>query len=272
MLKPLEISLRISMNNGHRGTVCLKLERVVEGIPRTKLLYLKGSYLKRFEGRVFKAVLEKKRQVYVVLNRTIFHPKSGGQPSDRGIISCPKFKIQVKKVMIIHDVIIHWGNIIEGKVDEENVFGEIDWSYRYLYMRRHTAGHLLDHCLSWVTGKTVETVNSWLGEPCYVGYKGEAPSATSLKEAIKLGNRLTIRGALVKYETVSREELVRKVPNPPNIYRLPILSNYRLVTIEDCDPILCAGTHLENIKEIGIIVLKGVEVAENMFKVYYDVG
>ena len=249
----------------------MKLEEVVEAIPRTELLYLEDSYLRRFEGRVFRAVLGKKRSAYVVLDRTIFHPKSGGQPSDRGLISSPKFKVQVRKVMTMRSIIVHWGKLIEGAVDEESVVGEIDWDSRYLYMRRHTAAHLLDYCLSQVTGKTVETFDSWLGEACYVGYKGETPSTASLKEAIELGNRMIVRGASVKTESVSREELVRRVLNAPNIYRLPPLPSYRLVTIERCDPIPCAGTHLKNIKEVSFIVLKGVEVAEGKFRVYYDV-
>ena len=136
--------------------------------------------------------------------------KSRGQPSDDGFILSPKFRIKVKKVMNKNGIIVHWGKLINCEVNGEKVFGEIDWFTRYLYMKRHTAAHLLDHCLFQVTGKTVVTTGYWLGESCYVGYEGKAPSTTLLKETFELGNRMIGRGLQVKTETVSRRELIKQ--------------------------------------------------------------
>jgi len=249
----------------------MQLQDLVKGMRTTRLLYLEDSYVRTLESKVLRAEPEKKNNVYLILDETIFHPKSGGQPSDKGSISAPAFKVLVEKAMIVDDVIVHWGKIVEGKPEEAEAREEIDWPSRYLYMRRHTAGHLLDHCLKVVTGRSVETLSSWLGEPCYVGYRGEPPSMDLMTTAVKLGNELIERGADVRVETVSYDELVGVAPDAPNIYRLPLLETYRIVAIDGCTPIPCAGTHVRNISEIGRVVLNNVEKMDSQFKVYYDI-
>jgi alanyl-tRNA synthetase len=176
--------------------------------------------------------------------------------------------------MLMDGVIIHWGRILEGKADaigEERITGEIQWNPRYQYMKRHTAGHLLDHCLTTLIGKPVETTDSWLGDQCYVGYNGEAPAIDELRETEALENQIIARGGKVNIETIPHEELLRRAPNAPNIYRLPRLKDYRIVTIEGCNPIPCAGTHLRDIKEIGCFSIKRLERLASSFRVYYEV-
>jgi len=79
------------------------------------------------------------------------------------------------------------------------------------------------------------------------------------------------RGAVVKSGTISYEELLRIAPEAPNIYRLPKLDSFRIVTIDGCEPIPCGGTHLRDINEIGFFKVKDVLEKEDGFRVYYDV-
>jgi len=247
----------------------MKLEDLVQGLPSTDRLYLRDSYLTRFSTKVLRAEKEGKNKVYLVLDATAFHPKSGGQPSDTGTLSGPRFQVKVTKVMGFRDVVVHWGNV-QGDVGD-HVSGEIDWGPRYLYMRRHTAGHLLDHCLTKILGVPVETTDSWLGEGCYVAYHGTAPSEDAVSEAVRMENELIPRGGSVMVEYVDYEELLRRAPKAPNLLRLPRLERYRIVTIEGCEPIPCGGTHLRDIREIGSISLDKVEQRGQEFRVYYDV-
>jgi len=254
-----------------RGFGLAKLFELVNGVEKTQLLYWVDSYLKIFRANVLRLEPGKKHDVYVVLDRTIFHPKSGGQPSDRGVITGSDFGVDVKKAMLVSNVIVHWGKILGGEPKVGGVEGEIDWRWRRLLMRRHTAGHLYDHCLTQVTGKRVETTDSWLGDPCYVGYKGKKPSTEELRRAEDVENEMIAEGAAVKSDIVSYEELLKRAPEAPNIYRLPKLESYRIVAIEGCKPIPCGGTHLRNINEIGRFRLKDVSEVEDGFRVYYDV-
>ena len=225
----------------------MRLEELARGIAETEVLYWNDAYLKVFEANIVRLEPDEKKHFYAILDRTAFHPKSGGQPSDRGIIQGEGFKIEVKKAMLAGSIIVHWGKLLEGSPNAGKVKGEIDWVWRYLLMRRHTAGHLLDHCLAIVTGKRVETTDSWLGDECYVGYKGEPPSIEHSKTVEELENRLIEQGASVKVETISYEDLKERAPEAPNIYRLPMLESFRIVTIEGCEPIPCGGTHIKNI-------------------------
>ena len=249
----------------------MRLQDLVKDLTKTRLLYLEDAYMKTTSARTLRVALEKRNKAYLVLDATIFHPKSGGQPSDKGFITSSTFRVSVEKAMGVDGAIVHWGEILEGKPMEEEVRVEFDWTARYLYMRRHTAGHLLDHCLNAVTGRSVETFDSWLRESCYVGYKGSPPSKDLVMATVELGNKMVERGASVRVESVSKAELAKTAPDAPNIYRLPVLEAYRVVTIEGCRPIPCGGTHVKNISEIGRIVLNNVEGGDAQFKVYYDV-
>lgn len=249
----------------------MKLSEVVKGMDKTELLYLKDSYAKTFQGRVLRVEFEKKRNVYLVLDKTIFHPKGGGQPTDKGRISSQNCEVNVKKALYVGGVVVHWGRLLQGDISEEPVFGEIDWDRRHLYMRRHTAGHLLDHCLTALTGRPVETTASWLENPCYVGYAGRPPSTSYLERAEELANEMISKGAAVTIENISHTKLLEVAPHAPNIYRLPVLETYRIITIEGCTSIPCAGTHLNNIGEIGRLTIKKIEECGSDFRVYYDV-
>ncbi|MFQ6077334.1 MAG: alanine--tRNA ligase-related protein [Candidatus Bathyarchaeia archaeon] len=251
----------------------MRLVDIVRGLRETELIYWSDSYLRTFQAAVLRVEKEKKRRVYIVLDRTGFHPKSGGQPSDTGTIHNKNFAVKINKAMFTRGVVVHWGKLLEGSPEEgTTITGEISWEPRYLFMRRHTAGHLLDHCLTEVCGGSVETTDSWLGDPCYVGYKGKPPSGELVKGAEVLCNRMIAEGASVRVEVVSHEELLRRAPEAPNIYRLPQLDSYRVVTIEGCDPIPCGGCHLKNVKEIRRFSIRDVVPAENGYRVYYDVA
>jgi alanyl-tRNA synthetase len=249
----------------------VELSELVTDLNETELLYWNDPYLRKFDAQVIKFRREKTRDSYVVLNRTIFHPKSGGQPSDRGFIYNSNFKTAIKKAMTVHGIVVHWGKVLTGEFDDASIEGEIDWEWRHLLMKRHTAGHLYDHCLTQVTGRKVETTDSWLGDPCYVGYKGKQPAMNEFKKAELMENQMIADGAPVKSEVISYKELLKRAPEAPNIYRLPTLESYRAVTIEGCDPIPCGGTHLRNICEIGCFKFKETVETDHGFRVCYDV-
>jgi Ser-tRNA(Ala) deacylase AlaX len=245
----------------------MRLEELVEGLPETRRLYLYDSYLTEFKSAVLRAEFEG-RDAYVVLDATAFHPKGGGQPSDTGIIRCFG-EVHVKKAMFFGGVIVHWGKAT-GALHGEAI-GAIDWGPRYLYMRRHTGGHLLDHCLTEAIGMPVETSDSWLGEGCYVSYVGEAPPYRVVEEAVDSGNEAILRGRAVNAYEASLDELMRLAPTAPNIRRLPRLKRYRVVEIDGCGPIPCGGTHVRNIREIGRILLRDVRQLSGEYRIYYDV-
>jgi alanyl-tRNA synthetase len=245
------------------------LAKFVQDIVPTTRAYLDDSYLQSIDANVVRFVQEKSN-AYVLLDRTIFHPRSGGQPSDVGAIEGLGFRVDVKRAMLQGGIVVHFGKV-EGKLDSGPVKCEIDWANRFLLMRRHTAAHLLDYCLKTYTNSPVETTDSWLGDDPYVGYGGKAPSNPDLKNLQELGNSLIRDGSLVEIKTMSRSDAERLIADAPNLARLPKSEKLRIVTIAGQIPIPCGGTHVRNLKEIGAIEISGTEPAEAGFRLHFQV-
>jgi alanyl-tRNA synthetase len=242
------------------------------GATKTGLTYLRDMQLRQLEADAMRVVPEKGSHAYLILDRTIFHPKGGGQPSDRGTISSPAFTVTVKKAIFHHGVVAHWAKIVNGTPSPSPVTCQLDWPYRYLVMRRHTAAHLLDHCLATVTSNHVETTDSWLDEPCYVGYGGKPPAPETLKQVEDLANHMISTGAAVRIQFLTPEEGRALLQNAPNFERLPDLDEVRTVTITSCNPIPCGGTHVQDIKEIGkLSIARAEQVSETGYRVYFSV-
>ena len=117
----------------------------------------------------------------------------------------------------------------------------------------------------------VRTTDSWLDEPCYVGYEGKAPSEDALRETEGIANDKLRQGGIVRIEFLTREQ-AGSIENAPNYERLPDLSEIRTVTIEGCQPIPCGGTHVANLTEIGKLnVSKAEQTSGDSFRVYFSV-
>ncbi|WP_455284542.1 alanine--tRNA ligase-related protein [[Eubacterium] cellulosolvens] len=230
---------------------------------------MEDSYAQSVSGNAVRAV-EEKNTVYVALDRTIFHPRSGGQPSDRGTMEGSSFRVEVKRAMLFDEVIVHYGKV-EGKPEAGPVTCKIDWPNRFLMMKRHTAAHLLDYCLATLSGSRVETTDSWLGDDPYVGYGGPVPSGLDLKRLQELANSFVERGLNVNVRTLDRDAAERLIADAPNISRLRRSQKLRIVTIEGQLAIPCGGTHVRNLKEVGGLDVRRTEPAETGFRLHFEV-
>jgi alanyl-tRNA synthetase len=250
----------------------LNLKEIASGIKRTELTYLREMDKGRDEAQIIKIIPEKRTHVYLILDRTIFHPKGGGQPSDRGTIRSTNLELNVKKALYHQGIVVHWAKIISGEPVVGQVTCEIDWPFRHLVMRRHTAAHLIDHCLALETSRRVETTDSWLGEPCYVGYAGNAPNEDILRRVEAQANRMVSRGAEVRIDYLTAEQGRVLLQAAPNFERLPELDEIRTVTIRGCAPIPCGGTHVADIAQIGRISIIRAEPMPNLtFRLHFSV-
>jgi alanyl-tRNA synthetase len=252
------------------------LAELAKGLPITVPTFWQDSYKTTGESKILRTAPDEKKHYYLVLDETIFCPKGGGQPSDKGAIIASGFKLQIKRVMQSGGVIVHWGKLLEGEIGnalDASVNCEIDWDWRFLMMRRHSSAHLLDHCLATAIGRDVDASDSWLGDPCYVAYHGHPPNQAELKSAEKIENQMISEGRTIRTEQVSmKEEKKRFFQNEPEIIQgMPKLEQIRLVTIDGCRPIACGGTHLRNMHEAGGVHVDRVESHGDGFRVYFDV-
>jgi alanyl-tRNA synthetase len=237
--------------------------------PTTKIFY-DNSYLKSCESLVLKFVREGSKG-YLVLDKTIFHPQGGGQPSDIGCITGSIGKMDVKKVMEKGNVIVHWGKVEGDFVENETVKCELSWPERFYNMRAHTAGHILDYALLKVWGEQVTTVSANHGPNSFIEYKGNFSKNLDVNKVVKVANEIVNEGRNVKSYYVQKEMINRFIFNAPNLERVPDLKVYRIVEIENVNAMPCGGTHVSNTKEIGEIKIDRIEECASTFKIFYSI-
>ncbi len=221
-------------------------------------------------------VRERSTKYYVILDKTIFHPKGGGQPSDIGWLIAEGFRFEVRKVINVKGIIVHYGKVIDGDFPKlgEKVKLILNWEHRYKIMRLHTAGHIIDYAISRIYGHVLNTLDAFHSFPKpYIVYEGPPPAIEELKQVEATANNIVKKAIPVEVTFVGSDELKDKVVNAPNLGRLPHVQKYRIVSIRGINAIPCTGTHVENTKEVGEILVKGFDMASsNSFRLYYDVS
>ena len=122
----------------------------------TEALYMDDSYLKKWDA----TVVSIKEDKYIVLDKTAFYPKGGGQPWDEGYIIKNGDKFKVVYVGKFSGEISHEVDKPGLKIGEK-IQCELDWNRRYTFMRYHTASHLISNILynranAKITGNQIE--------------------------------------------------------------------------------------------------------------------
>lgn len=214
------------------------------------MLFIEDSYLKDFDATILNIDSNK-----IILDRTAFYAKSGGQPGDIG-----KIILNGKEINIIDTVYDNKQNILhvyensnDLKIDEK-IKGKIDWNIRYKHMRMHTALHLLCSLIPYdVTGGQISYEKSRLDF--------NADDKIEKEEIENKINQLVEDDHEISYQWIKLEEL----DNQPDLVRTmsvkpPRTNNeIRLVKIGNVDLQPCGGTHVRRTKEIGSIRIGKIE-------------
>ena len=116
-----------------------------------KALYLNDSYLKEFEA----IVTSVKEGKFIVLDKTVFYPNSGGQPHDTGTM--------INDAGESYEVVFagKFSGVVSHEVDKEglkkgdSVKCSINWNRRHRFMRSHTASHILSGIIHKKTGAKI---------------------------------------------------------------------------------------------------------------------
>jgi misacylated tRNA(Ala) deacylase len=221
----------------------------------TEKLFLDDPRLRSATGRVLASGPEG-----IVLDRTVFYARGGGQPGDVGVLRWSGGETAVADTVKGEgETILHLPAPGALPPDGATVEGEIDWDRRYRLMRMHTAMHLLCSLIKGaaVTGGSVGADRSRLDF--------DLPNPPP-KEQIEAGlNALIEADHPVRIEWVdeavldTNPDLVRtmSVAPPRGTGRL------RLMRIGEADPPLdlqpCGGTHVARTGEIGRILIVKIE-------------
>lgn len=198
----------------------------------------------------------------ILVDRSVFYPKGGGQPGDAGKIRWDGGALEIatavktedgEGVVLVPatpDALPPVGTALESR---------LDWDCRYRHMRMHTALHLLSVVLPYpVTGGAIGAEKGRLdfNMPEPMDDKGFIQAKLSQLIA---GRFDVTEQWITEGELLAQPELVKTMSVAPPMGQ----GRVRLVRIGndtrqvDLQP--CGGTHVANTSEIGTIVIGKIE-------------
>ncbi len=232
---------------------------------KTKLLYFEDSYLREADAKVLEV-----RGTAVMLDRTVFYPAGGGQPTDTGKMVADGAEYAVVEVKKESGEVWHY-------VDKEPAFAagasvhlSIDWERRYSLMRMHTAAHVLAGGFLNQQGALI-TGNQLGVEETRFDFSLEQFDRAGFEELVEQANAKLAEGLEVKTYTMPREEAL-KIPGMVKLANAlpPAISELRIVDIGGFDVQADGGTHVKNSRECGKIkIIKLENKGKNNRRLYF---
>ena len=234
----------------------------------TEKLFLENSYLKEFQ-----AIVTNVQDKYIILDKTLFYPKSGGQANDTGTLTRinDNKEFQVVFVAKINDDVSH--EINEAGLNiRDKVIGRINWERRYKLMKLHTAAHILDAVFQ-EDGEVLITGNELNEDKGRIDFNLKDFSKEKVQDYIDKANEIIKKDLEVKNYYLKKEDAM-KIPGIVKLAKAapPNLPELRITEISTLDIQADAGTHVKSLKEIGKIILLGIEnKGKDRKRVYFDV-
>jgi len=241
----------------------------IDNLPSTRTLFYEDQELFEFDAKVM-AVFKESNYSFVVLDKTAFYARAGGQEPDTGVIHNYNV-LDVEK----------YGHVILHKIDELDikegmiVHGQIDANRRRILTLHHTATHVM-------LGAAKRALGSWIWQAS--AFKDihkarldithfEHLSLKQIETIEKLANGAIRKNLPVHKLVLDRGEAEKKYGF--SIYQGGIApgKSIRVQDIEGWDVEACAGTHVSNTGEIGLIkIIKNERIQDGVERLEYVAG
>ena len=215
----------------------------------TEKLYWKHPYDTQFEATVVKITKEG-----IILDKTLFYPRSGNQANDMGQIIFNDEKFEVKKVYSEGEQIIHEISQEELKKFKvgDRITGHLDWENRYALMKAHTSQHILSALFKNKYG--INTSRAFIeAEEVLIQLEKDLEMHQVQEILIEFFTLCILKNIRIKSNIFSLDE-AQKLGNKLR-GNLPSNNMIRIVEIENLDFDCCGGTHINNSTEIGPILI-----------------
>ena len=237
----------------------------------TELMYLDNFDVLTGAARVQTANVDDDGRTDVVLDRTCFYPRGGGQDWDTGVIRGTAGEFTVDEVRLDPEGVVHHlgaGPIAVG--DEVSLV--VDDARRLTNTRLHSAGHVVDLAverlgLPWVPGKGAHyphmsfvEYNAALTPEESEAVRGRIQQA--VQDVIDAGSTNEIRFMPVS----EMGGYCRNVPD-----NIPTNKPARIVLYSDDFGVPCGGTHVRDVSDIGALTITKIKSKKGLTKVSYAV-
>ncbi len=236
----------------------------------TELLYLDDFDVLSASATVLSVTGLDDGRTDVVLDRTCFYPRGGGQDWDTGTIHAGEESFIVEEVRLDEDGVVHHlgaGAVSEGAA----VVLEVEADRRSQNTRLHSGGHIVDLAverlgLPWVPGKGAHYPHM-----AFVEYSGEVPGDVEevreriereVAAVISQGSRNEIRFMPVS----EMSTYCRHVPE-----NIPTNKPARIVLYNETFGVPCGGTHVRNVSDVGTLTITKIKTKKGITKVSYAV-
>ena len=200
----------------------------------------------------------------IVLDRTVFYPGGGGQPSDRGLL----LRAEDGRSWTVRGARKSGGEIVhelepgdgEPPAAGDTIQVDLDWARRFALMRTHTALHALcgvvwrDHGAQ-VTGGNMEPGSGRMDFE-FESMSGDLVDSIEAAVNMELAKEREVRvNVLPRDEAFAIPDLIRTKINllPEGIEQI------RTIEIVGLDLQADGGTHVANTREVGRIRVTGYE-------------
>ena len=221
------------------------------------------AYARSTEARVV-ALDESGEMPLVVLDRTVFYPGGGGQPSDRGML----LRAADGRAWAVRGAKKSGGDIVHELESDDGgppsvgdvVAVDLDWARRHALMRTHTALHALCGVVwrdygALVTGGNMEPGAGRMDFE-FERMSGDLVDEIEAKVNAELSAAREVRvNVLPRDEAFAIPDLIRT-----KINLLPEgIAEIRTIEIVGLDLQADGGTHVANTREVGGIHVTGYE-------------
>ena len=196
----------------------------------------------------------------VLLDRTPFYARSGGQVGDVGGLAAESGLAIVSDTVLDHQFIVHLAKVEKGRIARgTRVRATVDGDRRLATARNHTATHLLQWALRAVLGEQVHQAGSEVAADRF-RFDFTQPTALTPEErrlVEDMVNQRILEGVDVEVQRMSLDEARQR--GAMALFGEKYGDEVRVVSIGEFSMELCGGTHLNNIGQIGLMKILSEE-------------
>lgn len=235
---------------------------------KTIAVYLEDSYVKEMDATVLEVVGEGQNRFRILLDKTVFYPMGGGQPTDQGELTSEGWKGKVYQVMMKEGEIWHYVESDQTPTVEMSLHGVIDWERRYKNMRVHSAGHVVDFAMYLLgySPNTLVPMKGDHGKKPFIVYAGSAgkdiKSELENKTNELIGKNLAFITAFVSLEELTKDAIYLQPGLPTN-------KPLRKLTLEGVGSVADGGTQVRRTGEVGRISISAVTEEDRNTIIFY---
>ena len=226
----------------------------------TEKLYYLDAYTSTFEATVLECRYIKDGEYLVVLDKTAFFPKEGGQTSDTGLLNeAVVYDVQEQNGVIYHKA--------SSKLDVGSVVkGRINFDERFEKMQLHTAEHIICGIINREYG--YDNVGFHLSKE-YVTFDINGYLTRDMLNMVeKLANEVVYKNI----EVLTSFPAAEKAQELKYRSKLEYVDNLRIVTIGEYDSCACCAPHVSRTGEIGMIKMLDFEKHKGGVRIYLTAG